>query len=126
MGALSPKTRNAQVELYQSGDVDFLVETDAIGMGINMDLENVYFSNLKKFDGNKLRRSNMSAIGQIAGWACRYLIDANFGTTGDCKEIAAEEVELLEHHKYEVMKMLVWRNSNINCNNALCLMKLFA
>ena len=60
MGSLSPKTRNAQVELYQSGDVDFLVATDAIGMGINMDLENVYFSNLKKFDGKKLRRLNMS------------------------------------------------------------------
>ena len=68
MGSLSPKTRNAQVELYQSGDVDFLVATDAIGMGINMDLENVYFSNLKKFDGKKLRRLNLSEIGQIAGW----------------------------------------------------------
>ncbi|MBC8297375.1 MAG: helicase, partial [Pelagibacterales bacterium] len=67
MGSLSPKTRNAQVELYQSGDVDFLVATDAIGMGINMDLENVYFSNLKKFDGKKLRRLNLSEIGQIAG-----------------------------------------------------------
>ena len=64
MGSLSPKTRNSQVELYQSGDVDFLVATDAIGMGINMNLENVYFSNLKKFDGKKLRRLNLSEIGQ--------------------------------------------------------------
>ena len=101
MGSLSPKTRNAQVELYQSGDVDFLVATDAIGMGINMDLENVYFSNLKKFDGKKQRRLNMSEIGQIAGRAGRYLNDGNFGITGDCKEIAAEEVELLEGHKFE-------------------------
>ena len=123
MGSLSPKTRNAQVQLYQSGDVDFLVATDAIGMGINMDLENVFFSNLKKFDGRKLRRLNMSEIGQIAGRAGRYLNDGNFGITGDCKEIAAEEVELLENHKFEEIKMLFWRNSNLNFNNALSLIK---
>ena len=123
MGSLSPKTRNAQVQLYQSGDVDFLVATDAIGMGINMDLENVFFSNLKKFDGRKLRRLNMSEIGQIAGRAGRYLNDGNFGITGDCKEITAEEVELLENHKFEEVKMLFWRNSNLNFNNALSLIK---
>ena len=123
MGSLSPKTRNAQVELYQSGDVDFLVATDAIGMGINMDLENVYFSNLKKFDGKKQRRLNMSEIGQIAGRAGRYLNDGNFGITGDCKAIAAEEVELLEGHKFEEIRMLFWRNSNLNFNNALSLIK---
>ena len=123
MGSLSPKTRNAQVQLYQSGDVDFLVATDAIGMGINMDLENVFFSNLKKFDGRKLRRLNMSEIGQIAGRAGRYLNDGNFGITGDCKEISAEEVGLLENHKFEEIKMLFWRNSNLNFNNALSLIK---
>jgi len=123
MGSLSPKTRNAQVELYQSGDVDFLVATDAIGMGINMDLENVYFSNLKKFDGKKLRRLNLSEIGQIAGRAGRYLNDGNFGITGDCKEINAEEVELLENHKFEKIKTLFWRNSNLNFNNASSLIK---
>ena len=123
MGSLSPKTRNAQVELYQSGDVDFLVATDAIGMGINMDLENVYFSNLKKFDGKKLRRLNLSEIGQIAGRAGRYLNDGNFGITGDCKEINAEEVELLENHKFKKIKTLFWRNSNLNFNNATSLIK---
>ena len=123
MGSLSPKTRNAQVELYQSGDVDFLVATDAIGMGINMDLDNVYFSNLKKFDGKKLRRLAMSEIGQIAGRAGRYLNDGNFGITGDCKEITAEEVELLENHKFEEIKILFWRNSNLDFNNALSLIK---
>ena len=123
MGSLSPKTRNAQVQLYQSGDVDFLVATDAIGMGINMDLENVFFSNLKKFDGRKLRRLNMSEIGQIAGRAGRYLNDGNFGITGDCKEITAEEVGLLENHKFEEIKMLFWRNSSLNFNNALGLIK---
>ena len=123
MGSLSPKTRNAQVKLYQSGDVDFLVATDAIGMGINMDLENVYFSNLKKFDGKKLRRLNLSEIGQIAGRAGRYLTDGSFGITGDCKEINAEEVELLENHKFEEIRTLFWRNSNLNFNNASSLIK---
>ena len=123
MGSLSPKTRNAQVELYQSGDVDFLVATDAIGMGINMDLSNVYFSNLKKFDGKKLRKLNLSEIGQIAGRAGRYLNDGNFGITGECKEINAEEINLLENHKFEEIRFLFWRNSNLNFNNPSALIK---
>ncbi|WP_435096962.1 helicase-related protein [Candidatus Pelagibacter bacterium nBUS_27] len=123
MGSLSPKTRNAQVELYQSGDVDFLVATDAIGMGINMDLDYVYFSNLKKFDGKKLRKLNLSEIGQIAGRAGRYLNDGSFGVTGDCKEITAEDVELLESHKFEDIRTLFWRNSNLNFNNTFSLIK---
>ena len=123
MGSLSPKTRNAQVDLYQSGDVDFLVATDAIGMGINMDLENVYFSNLKKFDGKKLRKLNLSEIGQIAGRAGRYMNDGNFGITGDCKEISAEEVDLLENHKFEEIRTLFWRNSDLNFNNPAALLK---
>ena len=123
MGSLSPKTRNAQVELYQSGDVDFLVATDAIGMGINMDLDQVYFSNLKKFDGRKLRKLNLSEIGQIAGRAGRYLNDGSFGITGECKEINAEEVDLLENHKFEEIQYLFWRNSNLNFNNPTSLIK---
>jgi ATP-dependent RNA helicase SUPV3L1/SUV3 len=123
MGSLSPKTRNAQVELYQSGDVDFLVATDAIGMGINMNLDHVFFSNLKKFDGKKLRKLNLSEIGQIAGRAGRYLNDGNFGITGDCKEITSEDVELLENHKFEEIRNLFWRNSNLNFNNPLSLIK---
>ena len=99
MGSLSPKTRNAQVSLYQSGDVDFLVATDAIGMGINMDLDNVYFSNVKKFDGKKLRRLKMQEIGQIAGRAGRYLNDGTFGLTGDCEDISPEEIKILETQK---------------------------
>ncbi len=123
MGSLSPKTRNAQVELYQSGDVDFLVATDAIGMGINMSLDNVYFSNLKKFDGKKLRRLNLSEIGQIAGRAGRYLNDGSFGITGQCKEINAEEIDLLENHKFEEIQSLFWRNSNLNFDNPFALIK---
>ena len=123
MGSLSPKTRNAQVELYQSGDVDYLVATDAIGMGINMSLDHVYFSNLKKFDGRKLRRLNLSEIGQIAGRAGRYLNDGNFGITGECKEINPEEIELLENHKFEKIQSLFWRNSNLNFENPNSLIK---
>ena len=118
MGSLSPKTRNAQVALYQSGDVDFLVATDAIGMGINMDLDHVFFSNLKKFDGKKLRKLNSSEIGQIAGRAGRFLNDGSFGITGDCSEINSEEVESLETHKFEEIRTIFWRNPNLNFNNA--------
>ena len=123
MGSLSPKTRNSQVELYQSGDVDYLVATDAIGMGINMDLENVYFSNIKKFDGKKLRRLNLSEIGQISGRAGRYLSDGSFGITGDCQEINADEIELLENHKFEDIHTIYWRNSDLNFNNGSSLIK---
>ena len=123
MGSLSPKTRNAQVELYQSGDVDYLVATDAIGMGINMDLDNVYFSNLKKYDGKKLRRLNLSEIGQISGRAGRYLSNGAFGITEDCGKINSEEVDLLENHKFEEIQSLFWRNSNLNFNNPFALIK---
>jgi len=123
MGSLSPKTRNSQVELYQSGDVDYLVATDAIGMGINMDLDNVYFSNLKKFDGKKLRRLKVSEIGQISGRAGRYLNDGSFGITGDCGEIGAEEVELLENHKFDDIQTIFWRNSKLNFRNGNSLIK---
>ena len=123
MGSLSPKTRNSQVNIYQSGDVDFLVATDAIGMGINMDLDQVYFSNIKKFDGIKLRRLNISEIGQIAGRAGRYLNDGIFGITGDCGEINPEEIEALENHKFPEIQSIFWRNSKLNFNNKTNLLK---
>ena len=123
MGSLSPKTRNAQVSLYQSGDVDYLVATDAIGMGINMDLESVYFSNLKKFDGKKLRRLNLSEIGQIAGRAGRYLNDGSFGITGEGGEISSEEIELIEKHKFEEIRIIYWRNSKLNFSTSENLLK---
>ena len=123
MGSLSPKTRNAQVNLYQSSDVDYLVATDAIGMGINMDLDNVYFSNLKKYDGKKLRRLNLAEIGQISGRAGRYLNDGVFGITGDCEEINAEEINLIENHKFEEIRTLFWRNSNLNFSSTSSLLK---
>jgi len=123
MGSLSPKTRNSQVNLYQSGDVDYLVATDAIGMGINMDLDHVYFSNLKKFDGKKVRRLNLYEIGQIAGRAGRYLNNGYFGMTGDCDEINSDEAETIEKHQFTEIQSIFWRNSNLNFNNKLSLIK---
>ena len=123
MGSLSPKTRNAQVSLYQSGDVDYLVATDAIGMGINMDIDNVYFSNIKKFDGKKLRRLTLAEIGQISGRAGRYLNDGSFGITGDCGEINSEEVSFLENHKFEEINSIYWRNSTLDFTNVSNLLK---
>jgi len=114
MGSLSPKTRNSQVELYQSGDANFLVATDAIGMGINMDINNVSFTNLKKFDGKKTRRLNLSEISQIAGRAGRHINDGTFGITGECKHLSTDEIEKLEKHELNKIDVLYWRNSNIN------------
>ena len=123
MGSLSPKTRNSQVSLYQSGDVDYLVATDAIGMGINMDLNNVYFSNLKKFDGKKLRKLSLSEIGQIAGRAGRYMNDGNFGVTGEVENINPDEIELIENHKFENINNIFWRNSELDFSSPQNLIK---
>ncbi len=117
MGSLSPKTRNSQVELYQSGDANFLVATDAIGMGINMDIDNVSFSSLKKFDGKKSRKLNLSEISQIAGRAGRHINDGTFGITGECKELLPSEIEKLERHELNKVETLYWRNSEINFNS---------
>ncbi len=117
MGSLSPKTRNSQVELYQSGDVDYLVATDAIGMGLNMDINEIYFSNLKKFDGKKTRRLNLIEISQIAGRAGRYKNDGFFGTTGECEILNSDEIENIEKHNLPEIKMIYWRNSNLNFKN---------
>tara|TARA_B100000686_G_scaffold331270_1_gene394584 strand:+ start:1917 stop:4406 length:2490 start_codon:yes stop_codon:yes gene_type:complete len=114
MGSLSPKTRNSQVELYQSGDANFLVATDAIGMGINMDINNISFTSLQKFDGKKSRKLNLSEISQIAGRAGRHINDGTFGITGDCKQLSSDEIEKLEKHELKKINVLYWRNSEIN------------
>ena len=114
MGSLSPKTRNSQVGLYQSGDVDYLIATDAIGMGLNMDIDEIYFSNLKKFDGKKTRRLNLVEMSQIAGRAGRYKNDGGFGTTGDCENLNSDEIEKIEKHELPDTKMIYWRNSKLN------------
>ncbi len=117
MGSLSPKTRNSQVGLYQSGDVDYLIATDAIGMGLNMDINEIYFSNLKKFDGKKTRRLNLIEMSQIAGRAGRYKNDGGFGTTGDCETLNSDEIEKIEQHLLPETKMIYWRNSQLNFTN---------
>ena len=117
MGSLSPKTRNSQVGLYQSGDVDYLIATDAIGMGLNMDINEIYFSNLKKFDGKKTRRLNLIEMSQIAGRAGRYKNDGGFGTTGDCETLNSDEIEKIEKHQLPDTKTVYWRNSKLNFEN---------
>ena len=114
MGSLSPKTRNSQVQLYQSGAVDYLVATDAIGMGLNMDIDQIYFSNLKKFDGKKTRRLNIVEISQIAGRAGRYKNDGSFGTTGDCENLNSDEIENIQSHNLPNTNLIYWRNPNLN------------
>jgi len=117
MGSLSPKTRNSQVGLYQSGDVDYLIATDAIGMGLNMDINEIYFSSLKKFDGKKTRRLNLIEMSQIAGRAGRYKNDGGFGTTGDCEILNSDEIENIEKHQLPDTKAIYWRNSKLDFEN---------
>ena len=114
LGALSPRTRNAQVELYQSGDVDFLVATDAIGMGLNMDVDHVAFAAREKFDGARLRALRSDEIGQIAGRAGRYMNDGTFGVTADCGPFEEELVQRVESHRYDPVRVLQWRNGELN------------
>src|SRR5882757_8978882 len=114
LGALSPRTRNAQVELYQSGEVDFMIATDAIGMGINMDVDHVAFAAREKFDGMTLRLLKPEEIGQIAGRAGRYMNDGTFGVTGDAEPFDSELVQQIENHRYDPVKVLQWRNSALD------------
>jgi len=111
MGALSPRTRNAQVDLYQNGDVDFLVATDAIGMGLNLDIGHVAFSATSKFDGRRMRHLFPHEMGQIAGRAGRYLQSGTFGVTGEVGPLDDELVEALENHRFAPIRRLQWRNS---------------
>lgn len=111
LGALSPRTRNAQVELYQSGDVDYLVATDAIGMGLNLDVDHVAFAQNRKFDGYQYRDLTAAELGQIAGRAGRHLRDGTFGVTGQVDPLADELVERIESHTFDPVKVLQWRSA---------------
>src|SRR5579863_6738180 len=111
LGALSPRTRNAQVALYQSGDVDFLVATDAIGMGLNMDVDHVAFAAREKFDGRSTRALTPAETGQIAGRAGRYMNDGTFGVTADCEPFEDELIARVETHRYDPIRVLQWRNA---------------
>ncbi len=121
MGALSPRTRNAQVAMYQEGDVDFLVATDAIGMGLNMDVEHVAFASTRKFDGRRFRQLTAAELAQTAGRAGRYTTDGTFGTTGDAGALDIETIERIENHEFDMHRQIYWRNPDIVTNtlNAL-------
>ncbi len=114
LGALSPRTRNAQVALYQSGDVDFLVATDAIGMGLNLDVDHVAFAGARKFDGQVHRDLTPAELAQIAGRAGRHMNDGTFGVTGTVEPFATDIVERLETHTFDNVKSLQWRSRDLD------------
>ncbi|HEY4587035.1 MAG TPA: helicase-related protein, partial [Brevundimonas sp.] len=114
MGSLSPRTRNAQVELFQSGEVDFLVATDAIGMGLNMDVDHVAFAGLRKFDGRRTRWLHAAEIGQIAGRAGRHLRDGTFGVTGEAEELDEDLVEQVVEHRFDPVEAAEWRSGRLD------------
>ncbi|WP_414636250.1 helicase-related protein [Asticcacaulis sp.] len=123
MGSLSPKTRNAQVELFQKGEVDFLVATDAIGMGLNMDIQHVAFSGLSKFDGKSSRHLTAQEIGQIAGRAGRHMNDGTFGVTGECHELDEDLVHAVENHIFQPLEAAQWRNHKLDFSTLEALLK---
>src|SRR4051812_6444048 len=114
LGSLSPRTRNAQVEMFQNGEVDYLVATDAVGMGLNLDVDHVAFGSDRKYDGYQFRRLNPAEFAQIAGRAGRATRDGTFGTTGRCAPFEPELVNALQNHTFESVKVLQWRNSKLD------------
>ena len=113
MGAMSPRTRNAQVDMFQSGEVDYLVATDAIGMGLNMDVNHVWFASLRKYDGRASRPLRNVELAQIAGRAGRHMNDGTFGTTADVGPLEPEIVEAIENHRFDPLRDVQWRNSEL-------------
>ncbi len=114
MGALSPRTRNAQVAMYQSGEVDYIVATDAIGMGLNMDVDHVAFASTRKFDGFQFRSLTPAELAQVAGRAGRYMNDGTFGVTGEADPLDQEVIDRLESHDFDPVRALQWRNRDLD------------
>ena len=123
LGALSPRTRNAQVQMYQEGEVDYLVATDAIGMGLNMNIDHVAFWRLHKFDGLRRRPLAVDEIAQIAGRAGRYMQDGTFGTLAELGMLDPETVEAVENHRFQSIRGIWWRNSDLEFKNLTSLLK---
>lgn len=123
LGALSPRTRNAQVEMYQAGEVDYLVATDAIGMGLNMDIDHVAFARLRKFDGAQPRRLRPQEIAQIAGRAGRHMSDGTFGTLSEVGELDPDVVEAVETHTFDPIEMVMWRSRDLDFRDPKSLLK---
>ena len=113
MGALSPRTRNAQVDMFQSGEVDYLIATDAIGMGLNMDVDHVCFTALRKFDGQKMRFLSAAELAQIAGRAGRYMKNGTFGSAAEASALPQDVIDRIEEHRFESLSHLFWRNSDL-------------
>jgi len=126
MGSLSPRTRNAQVALYQSGEVDFLVATDAIGMGLNMDVDHVAFAGLRKFDGKRTRFLHAQEVGQIAGRAGRFQRDGTFGVTGEAEDMDPDLVEAVEQHRFQPALAAEWRNAKLDFSSLANLLRSLA
>jgi len=122
LGALSPRTRNAQVGMFECGEVDYLVATDAIGMGLNLTLDHVALAALAKFDGRGRRHLTAPEIGQIAGRAGRHMSDGTFGTTGPLNALDEEIVAAVESHQFESLQTLFWRNRKLRFNNLASLL----
>jgi ATP-dependent RNA helicase SUPV3L1/SUV3 len=123
LGALSPRARNAQVGMFQAGEVDYLVATDAIGMGLNMDIDHVAFARIGKFDGRGPRRLNAAEIAQIAGRAGRHMSDGTFGTTAEQRPLDPEIVEAVEAHQFDPLTRLNWRNTRLRFESVAALLK---
>jgi ATP-dependent RNA helicase SUPV3L1/SUV3 len=114
LGALSPRTRNAQVAMYQAGEVEYMVATDAIGMGLNMDVDRVVFAELHKFDGHDVRPLEAAELGQIAGRAGRYTTDGGFGTLRPLPGLPPRTIAAIENHDFPPVRKLVWRNADLD------------
>lgn len=114
LGALSPRTRNAQVAMFQAGEVDYLVATDAIGMGLNMDVNHVAFAGIRKFDGHHMRALAPAELAQIAGRAGRHMNDGTFGTTNEVGPLEPHVIEAIENHRFPNLKAVTWRNSELD------------
>ncbi len=123
MGALSPRTRNSQVEMYENGDVDYLVATDAIGMGLNLKIDHVSFASIRKFDGMSLRNLTDSEIAQIAGRAGRFLSDGTFGVTENSSDMSEHTIDAVENSKFDQITNVFWRNSNLDFSSVTNLIK---
>lgn len=123
MGALSPRTRNAQVDMYQSGEIDYVIATDAIGMGLNMDIRHVAFAATRKYDGKRARNLYTHELAQIAGRAGRHMTDGTFGVTGNIPDLDDMVVEAIENHRFDPLEIMSWRNSQLNFNTPKMLLK---
>ena len=123
MGSLSPQTRNSQVSVFEEGTVDYIVATDAIGMGLNLNIKNASFSSIKKFDGKVNRFLKNSELGQIAGRAGRNILDGSFTTTLNCENLSSKTIKSVESHKYDNIEFLFWRESNLDFSSIYSLLR---